>query len=185
MLRANHYDAAFEAYLRRLRTAYVAVDESKRALMAEASLKSMDFIVYSPHSANLLVDVKGRSQGNGRQSESWVTVEDIHCLTQWEQVFGDQFRRLLVFAYEISAESTDAPVDSVVTFQGKRYAFYGVWVTEYRQWMKQRSSSWQTVWVPVAGFRQLRFPIGSLLQANPSAVPTSPSVPQAEPCPCF
>jgi len=184
MLRANHYDAAFEAYLRQQRTAYVAVDESKRALMADASLKSMDFIVYSAHSANLLVDVKGRSQGTGRNSESWVTLEDIHSLTKWEQVFGENFRSLLVFAYEICEESADEPAHSVVTFQTKRYAFYGVWVDDYRQLMKQRSPSWQTVWVPAAGFRQQRFPVGTLLAPEPLETAPCSSAALAESCIC-
>ena len=59
MIRSNQYEAAFEAYLREQRTAYVAVDETRRALMADVSLKSMDFIVYSAGSKNLLIDVKG------------------------------------------------------------------------------------------------------------------------------
>ena len=48
MHRDNHYEAAFEEYLRSRRTAYIAVDEARRSLVANGSLKSLDFIVSSP-----------------------------------------------------------------------------------------------------------------------------------------
>jgi len=43
--RENHYEAAFEAYLRQQRLPYVAVDEAKRSRLSDRSLKSLDFIV--------------------------------------------------------------------------------------------------------------------------------------------
>ena len=58
--RSVHYEAAFEDYLRSRGWPYVAVDETKRAIFANASIKSFDFLVYSSAGANLLVDVKGR-----------------------------------------------------------------------------------------------------------------------------
>src|SRR5437762_13429964 len=63
--RENHYEAAFEAWLRWLRVPYVAVDESHRvaspAGSRERTLKSLDFIVSPADDAvNWLVDVKGR-----------------------------------------------------------------------------------------------------------------------------
>ena len=70
--RDNHYEAAFEAYLRWLGVPYIAVSETHRSQlgcttrpMGEAlkrpSLKSLDFVV-SPfsRSGQWLVDVKGR-----------------------------------------------------------------------------------------------------------------------------
>lgn len=48
--RDNHYEAAFEEYLRVHGIPYVAVDEAKRSRWAEASIKSLDFIV-SPRAA--------------------------------------------------------------------------------------------------------------------------------------
>ncbi len=166
MIRSNHYEAAFEEYLRQQRTAYVAVDESRRALLKDASLKSMDFIVYCEKSTNLLVDVKGRKCLRGRSWENWATVEDIQGLTQWQLVFGDEFRSLLVFAYELIGDFSGEPDNSVVSYQSKRYAFYGVWLDEYRKVMKQRSSSWQTVWVAKQQYQQCRFPIGQLFSVD-------------------
>src|SRR5580765_4621590 len=60
--RDNHYEAAFEAWLRWLRLPYMAVDESHRAAAGgERTLKSLDFIVSPPGwPSSWLVDVKGR-----------------------------------------------------------------------------------------------------------------------------
>ena len=41
--RHNHYELAFEAYLRHERVAYVAVDEQRRSLIAGGSLKNLDY----------------------------------------------------------------------------------------------------------------------------------------------
>ena len=73
-------------------------DESAaRSLLQEASLKSMDFIVYSSQAQNLLVDVKGRRFPSGAGSnrhewENWATRDDIHSLLRWQSVFGAGFR---------------------------------------------------------------------------------------------
>jgi hypothetical protein len=48
-----HYEAAFEAYLRDKGIPCVVVDEAKRALFANAKLKSFDFVVYSKSGPNL------------------------------------------------------------------------------------------------------------------------------------
>src|SRR6476661_1686626 len=60
MDRNIHYEAAFEAFLRDRGIPCVAVDEAKKALFANARLKSFDFVVYSKSGPNLLIDVKGR-----------------------------------------------------------------------------------------------------------------------------
>ena len=57
--RDNHYEAAFEEFLRVKQIPYVAVDETKRALLGDASLKSLDFIVSTALGVSWLVDVKG------------------------------------------------------------------------------------------------------------------------------
>src|ERR1700759_1643285 len=68
--RTVHYEAAFEAFLRERGIPCVAVDEAKKALFANAKLKSFDFVVYSKSGPNLLIDVKGRQarKGTGRSS---------------------------------------------------------------------------------------------------------------------
>ena len=167
-LRGNHYDAAFEAFLRTRRTPYVAVDEQRRALLEQQSLKSMDFIVYSPRTANLLVDVKGRrfpsgDPDSGHKWENWATAEDLPALLKWQEVFGDDFRAILVFAYHVVSDAARGNFQDLFAFRDKEYAFYGVWADQYRQAMHTRSESWQTVSVPSGVFRDLRVPIGDFL----------------------
>lgn len=172
MIRTNHYDAAFEAWLREHRLAYVAVDESKRAVLTRQSLKSPDFLVQSPRLGRIVVDVKGRKQETGaqvRRWENWATADDLTSLDAWESIFGVQFKSLLVFAYELadSTEESDQPV--MLDFRGRRYSFHGVWAAEYRQAMRQRSARWDTVWVPGEAYRRLRFPLTELLNEEPCA----------------
>lgn len=167
-LRGNHYDVAFEAFLRERRTPYVAVDEHRRALLENSSLKSMDFIVYSQRTPNLLVDVKGRrfpsgGADAGHKWENWATAEDLPALMQWQTVFGQDFRAVLVFAYHVVDARARGEFESLFDFRDRTYSFYGVWADEYKTAMQTRSASWQTVSVPSRAFRDLRSPIGEFL----------------------
>src|SRR6478609_8865909 len=104
--RSLHYEAAFEAFLRDRGIPCVAVDEAKKALFANAKLKSFDFVVYSKNGPNLLIDVKGRQQreaSSKRSYESWTTERDVTDLLQWEQVFGEGFLAVVAFVYCIDA----------------------------------------------------------------------------------
>jgi hypothetical protein len=87
--RDNHYEAAFEEFLRGRGVPYVAVDEAKRSLMSDgASIKSLDFIVSCgadifacpeaggnacpSRPTSWLVDVKGRRFPSGDvQKQYW------------------------------------------------------------------------------------------------------------------
>ena len=168
-LRSNHYDVAFEEYLRGVRRPYILVDEHRRALLGGVSLKSMDFIVYSGRDRNLLVDVKGRrfpSGGTGRSRrkwENWATRDDLDSLLEWEQVFGRDFRAVLVFAYNVVDRTSLKELQAPFGCRGRQYAFYGVWADEYRRAMRTRSSSWRTVSLPMAVFRRLRLPLAEFL----------------------
>ncbi len=64
--RDNHYEAAFEEYLRLRQVPYVAVDEAKRSVTGDGSMKSLDFIVSSSTGLTWLVDVKGVASVNMR-----------------------------------------------------------------------------------------------------------------------
>src|SRR5437868_6640706 len=133
--RDNHYEAAFEAYLRRLRVPYVAVDETRRSMAGERSLKSLDFIV-SPAAAEgaWLVDVKGRRFPSGRQKrfwKNWSTRDELVSLAHWEQIFGPRFTSALVFAYNIVGELAPLPAERLFEFRGGRSAFLAVRLDQY------------------------------------------------------
>src|SRR5262245_26314936 len=89
--RDNHYEAAFEAWLRWLRVPYVAVDEAHRTAAGGRSLKSLDFIVSpSVTPGNWLVDIKGRQFPTaGRQYwRNWSTTDELESLASWEELLG-------------------------------------------------------------------------------------------------
>lgn len=162
--RSVHYEAAFEAFLRDRAIPYVAVDEAKKALFANAKLKSFDFVVYSKNGPNLLVDVKGRSCRNrtGRSGfETWATEQDVADLMQWEQVFGDGFTAILTFVYWIEPPLTPEP--GMFEHGGKWYLLVGVDLKEYRSHMRRRSPKWETVCLGAADFRSLARPLESWL----------------------
>ncbi|HSI34000.1 MAG TPA: HYExAFE family protein [Tepidisphaeraceae bacterium] len=158
--RTVHYEAAFEGYLRERRIPYVAVDEAKKALFANAKLKSFDFVVYPQDKPRLLVDVKGRQLRNRakRQGfETWATEADVNDLLQWEQVFGDGFTAILTFVYWIDPPLTPEP--GMYEFKDRWYLLMGVNLAEYRDHMRRRSAKWETVCLPAEDFRSLARPI--------------------------
>lgn len=167
-IRSNHYDVAFEQYLRHCTVPYVAVDETRRALVQHASLKSFDFIVQSGRGRNLLVDVKGRrfpyqTVSGHRKWENWATQDDLDSLRRWESVFGPEFRALLVFAYHLVDTRCTDELDGRFVYRQRTYSFYGVWADRYREAMRTRSPSWETVSLPSRIYSRLRAPLAEFL----------------------
>lgn len=82
----DHYQRAFEVYVRAERLPYVSVDEARRAILpgranngpaaaAAATLKSFDFVVYGS-GGNLLVEVKGRKVARRRRVSAGTGASD-------------------------------------------------------------------------------------------------------------
>ena len=168
MARTVHYEAAFEAFLRDKRIPYVAVDEAKKALFANAKLKSFDFVVYPPQNKpRLLIDVKGRQLRNRSKRsgfETWATEGDVTDLLQWEQVFGEGFTALLGFVYWIDPPLTPLAVEpGMFQYRDRWYLMMGINLHEYRDHMRRRSAKWETVCLPAEDFRSLARPIESWL----------------------
>jgi len=177
--RDNHYEAAFEAYLRWLGVAYIAVDETHRSLLGatgkesnsaqgRASLKSIDFIV-SPRSSSgsWLVDVKGRRFPTGSSYfKNWSTADELLSLAAWEELFGPQAKGLFVFAYNVVGDRAPLAADELFVFRGGLYGFVGIELAHYASWSKQLSPRWGTVTVPVARFRALARPARELFGAK-------------------
>ena len=178
MDRSNQYEAAFEAYLQWHGLSYVAIDEGKRTLVGTKPIKNLDFIVLGLNEIRLLIDVKGRRFPGGSGDrlrytwENWSTKEDIDGLQRWVEVFGDRYRGLLVFMYQIQSIVT-LPEDTadLWTWRDQRYLLRAVPVEEYLSHMRVRSPRWGTVSVPGATFRQLVKPFRSFVQENPTFLP--------------
>src|SRR5262245_62270164 len=107
MNRDNHYEAAFEAFLRERGVGVLAVDEARRSYIDDTSVKSPDFLVVGPHDARLVVDVKGRRFPGGdaehprRVWQNWCEAEDVEALERWAGRFGEGFRGVLAVVYHI------------------------------------------------------------------------------------
>jgi hypothetical protein len=170
MKRDNHYEAAFEWFLRDRGVGFVAVDEARRSLLGDESVKSLDFIIVGPHDAKLVVDVKGRqfpgvSGGKLRKVwQNWAEAEDIDGLERWAERFGPAFRGVLAFVYHV-LPCVELPPDTpdLFAFRDHTYLARGVEVGEYRARMKRRSPRWDTVHLPAADFRELVRPFSWFL----------------------
>lgn len=170
MNRDNHYEAAFEAFLRGRGVAVVPVDEARRSYLDADEVKSPDFIVVGPDDARLVVDVKGRqfpgvSAGKLVKTwQNWSTRDDVDGLTRWAARFGEGFRGVLAFVYHI-LPSVVLPADTpdLFAFRDRVYLFRGVAVEDYREVMKARSPRWQTVDLAADDFRRLVRPFTHFL----------------------
>jgi len=170
--RRDHYEDAFEDFLRARQCPYVAVDEAKKKAFAAVQLKNFDFVVYSASGQNLLVDIKGRKfpdtaavgrRRQGRPWENWVTREDIQGLEQWQQVFGAGFRAVLVFAYWLQGAPDTSPFQDVHVYRGNHYIVAASALDDYLAGSKPRSAKWQTLTMPTAQFKQLARPVEEML----------------------
>jgi hypothetical protein len=173
---SRHYESAFEDFLGRRGIAYVAVDQAHKAAFGGVRLKSFDYILYPSKGPALLADVKGRKLG-GRTGQlpgqTWVTLEDIKGLGQWEAVFGEGYLAVFVFAYWLAgdgegvsrAQSSDPEL--VHHCEGRGYSFWVAQLAGYRTCMKRRSKAWQTVYVPRRLFRHWAMPFNHYLGVRP------------------
>jgi hypothetical protein len=164
--RENHYEAAFEAYLRHRMVPYVAVDEAKRSRWAEGSIKSLDFIVSPPGAAAWLVDVKGRRFPSGEQKQywkNWSTRDDLISLSLWERLFGERFGGLFVFAYNVVGDRAPLPAEDLFEFRGGLYGFIGIRLEDYTRHARPISPRWDTLAMPTGRFRQLAAPVEQFL----------------------
>lgn len=171
--RNNHYEAAFEGYVRSLRVPCVAIDEAKRAVWDEGGVKSPDFLLYPRGAINLVVEVKGKRGKNvqGRRPwENWVTLDDLDGLTRWRALFGPGFLPLLAFVY---AESPAAyplpPGEGAFAFRNRQYRFWGVGLDDYLAHLRSRGPAWKAVAMARAEFRKRVRPLDEWLPMSPPA----------------
>jgi hypothetical protein len=156
--RSNHYEAAFEAFVRSLRVPCVAIDESKRAVFGQEGVKNPDFLLYPRWGPNLVVEVKGK-QGKDRRGrrpwENWVTTDDLTGLMRWQDLFGPGFRAILAFVYAEPLPAFPLPSgDGAFSFRGRQYRFWAVGLDEYVAHLTSRGPAWKAVAMARAAFRR-------------------------------
>ena len=164
----NHYERAFENWLSCNNIQHIVIDESRRAALGRAKLKSFDFLLYPPNGQVIIAEVKGRAfKGTSFAKlagfECWVTADDIDGLANWQQVFGPTHTATFIFAYKIENIDVDFDGREVFDYNADRYIFFAVKLDDYRQFMKRRSPKWKTVTLPADKFRQCAVQIGELL----------------------
>src|SRR4051794_40744799 len=166
MDRSNHYEVAFESYLQAQRLCYVAVDETRRALLDDAPVKSLDFLVFGRDGARLVIDVKGRRFPGGpaekprRVWETWSFREDVDGLQRWADLAGPGFRGLLVSAYRLPPPiEMDARTPALHAFRGRRSLSRAGGACASHRHMRVRSPRWGTVCLPLGVFRSLVRPL--------------------------
>lgn len=167
----QHYERAFEAWLRRDGIPAVLVEDAKRAILEPGAvlelhdpggqprrLKSFDFVAYGGE-RHALVEVKGRRvdlrRGGAGRRESWTTVEDIRSMSIWERLFGEPFSAVLVFLYWLDGPVGLSGEERVFRFEGRAYAHRAVALGDYARAMKPRSPRWGTVDLPAGAFERL------------------------------
>lgn len=168
----NHYELAFAAWMRILERPFVAVRETTRVRIPDATLKNPDFLVYGreANEMNLIVDIKGRRYPGGSDAaplyswQNWVGEEDIEALSRWEQYCGANHRSVLVFTYHIGrgCELPEGTPD-LISWKGDRYLLRAIAVDDYRSAMRVRSPRWHTVHLPAAVFREKIRPFSDFL----------------------
>jgi hypothetical protein len=174
VIRSNHYEAAFEAYLRERQVGFLAVDEAKRSILGGAAVKSLDFVVVGPDPARLVIDVKGRRFPGGTEEkprevwQSWSTEDDVAGLRAWAERFGPDYRGILAFAYEIAPHYRVAEqTPDAFFFRGRTYLMRGIDALAYAATMAPRSRRWGPGHLPAPAFRALCRPFSYFL--NPPA----------------
>ena len=158
-LSSNHYERAFENWLRDNCIGYVRADEHKKSERVGGPVKSFDFLLYPPNQPRIIAEVKGRKfKGTSFEKltgfECWVTREDIEGLTSWQKNFGPDYIAVFVFAYRIENVDVDFDGRAVYDFDRNKYMFFAAKLDDYRKYMKRRSPKWQTLTLPAEKFRK-------------------------------
>ncbi len=166
----HHYEKAFEAWLRRRRAPYVAIDQVRRSADREGPIKSFDFLVHAGR-RHYIVDVKGKrfpQVSSGRETwwENWVHFDDIEGLFAWESHFGADYEALLVYCYwlqippasRVEGKSGTVPESrgqSPFSFDGRDYLLVAAPARAFAERCHRRSARWKAVSVPEKDFTRL------------------------------
>ena len=97
--------------------------------------------------------------GSGHGDAGLRTRGDIDGLTAWQDVFGEGFQAMLVFAYWLLGPEERFPTTHIHTHRDRHYAFMSISLDAYRTHCRRRSDKWDTVALPTATFRSLAKPI--------------------------
>lgn len=177
----NHYERAFESWLADNAVNYVFIDQHKRRSFSSGMVKTFDYLIYPAKPAShtqlngpiVIAELKGKlfkgsTLAGFRGMESWVSLEDIKGMLNWRQVIAASTASgiasaVFIFAYKFENVDVENDGCEIYDFDGDRYIFYGVDLSDFTDNMKLRSPRWQTVNLPAKIFRQKAFAVRHLL----------------------
>jgi hypothetical protein len=169
--RDQHYENAFQDYLRSRGIPYVSVNEQRQAIFGGQKVKSFDFLVYPGGPSHWIVDVKGRKfpyldlEGGKRYWENWVVNEDLDGMQEWQEVFGEDYEAYFLFTYSLEGPPDRWPAGRPHVFRNRLYAFRAVSLADYQRHCRRRSDRWGTVTVSTKVFREIAHPLETLIYA--------------------
>ncbi len=164
----NHYEKAFEGWLKDNGVQYLAVDQQKRAAFSKSKIKSFDFLFYTPGRRAYIAEVKGRKFISKKFTAfgslpNWVTVDDIRGLENWIDIFGRKYRGLFVFVYNLENIDVDADGREIFEYRDKRYVFMAVTLDDYKKGQTVRSKKWNTVHLSAEYFKKYSVRLDELI----------------------
>ena len=63
--------------------------------------------------------------------KNWSTRDDLESLARWEAIFGENFRAVFVFAYNIVGDRSPLPAEQLFMYRDGLYAFLAVLLGDY------------------------------------------------------
>lgn len=168
MNQKNHYESAFECFLRSRKIPYFSNrQEHRNQLPNGQTLKNFDFVVSHPNQGHWIVDIKGRRFPGGKNSKNfwknWTTEDDLTGMLHWESLMGKNFQALFVFAYLITGDRSPLPFDELFVWHKRRYAFVAIGLHPFIAEARLISPRWRTYELPTSRFRALAYPFTDLL----------------------
>ncbi len=163
----NHYEKAFENWLKDNGVQYLYVDQQKRAAFSKSKIKSFDFLFYTQGGA-YLAEIKGRKfEGKTFAAfgslPNWVTVDDVRGLENWGEIFGKKYRGLFVFVYNLENIDVDGDGREIYEYLDSRYVFIAICLDDYQKGATVRSKKWKTVHLSAEYFKNYSIRLDDLI----------------------
>lgn len=166
--KSEHYERAFEDFLRKRQLPYIVVNQQRRPIVARRQIKNFDFIVRARSGQHYMIDIKGREfpQKRGKQGvlwENWITARDIEGLALWQGYFGYGFTGLIVLAYCVKERKYLRWFRTLHRFRGRAYGLVALTFDDYRANCRVRSPKWGAHYIPNKKFSTLVRPVAAFL----------------------
>ena len=158
MRRSNHYEAAFEGFIRSIRVPCVAIDEAKRAICGDDDLKNPDFLLYPQFGSNLVVEVKGkRAQERAGPAQLGELGHDGR--SRWSGALAGDVRAGISRGPGVCLCRADRRVpvaaqNGAYEFRGLEYRFWAVGLDDYVAHLRSRGPAWKAVAMARRAFRR-------------------------------